>query len=114
MDLKSKQWEICMMPQSETLVTHAPTKKMNDFSDNVQVECSTKLMALTHCLIRHATQQLHWAERESSRIGYKAFLITDLQKTLESSLSILIVPTVTCTPFLTALISYTSSKIHLQ
>lgn len=68
MGLKSKQWEICMMPQSVTTVTHAPTKKMNDFSDNTQVEYSTKLMALTHCLIRYGTQQLQWAEREPSRL----------------------------------------------
>lgn len=92
MDLKSKQWEMCMMPESAATVTHAPTKKMNGFSDNIQVEYSTKLMALTHCLIRYGPQQLQWAEGEPSRVAYKAFPIRDLQKTLEGSRSIRLSP----------------------
>jgi len=53
------------MPQSVTMMTHAPTKKLNDFSDNIQVVHSTNLMPLTHCLMRYGTQQLQWMETGS-------------------------------------------------
>lgn len=77
---------ICKMPQSVTMMTHAPAKQLNDFSNNIQVVHSTNLMPLTHCLIkiRYTTVPVK-RERQPSRIDCKAVFITDLQKSLEGN-----------------------------
>lgn len=75
---------ICKMPQSVTMMTHAPAKKLNDFINNIEVVHSTNLMLLTHCLIKiwHTTVPVN-RERQPSRIECKTVSITGLQKSLE-------------------------------